>query len=112
MSANNQILVKEHKGKFYVFDVMAESWGGYEDMPLNTLSIKAAQGSFDSREEAHEFAHKLDNEDIYPSEYGVVDEVLWKDGADVFIKESDHTPEASTNGDGSGQRVPLPNQSQ
>lgn len=29
MSANNQILVKEHKGKWYVFDnVNAESWDG------------------------------------------------------------------------------------
>lgn len=96
MSANNQLLVKEYNNRFYVFDVMAESWGRWPVPPetevqdVNELSIKRAKGVFDTREEAHKFAHKLDDEDEYlGSEYGVVDETLYKDGADVTIVEGD-----------------------
>ncbi len=91
MSRNDQLLVKEHKGKFYVFDVMAESWGEWsEDNKIisnkNKLHINQAKGIFDTREEAHKFAHKLDAKDEwFGSEYGVVDEVLYKDGASVEI---------------------------
>jgi hypothetical protein len=85
MSRNDQILVKKHGGKFYVFDVMAESWVD-QDQNINGLNLKEAKGSFDTREEAHKFAHKLETEDdFYGSEYGVVDEVLYKDGAPVAI---------------------------
>ena len=94
MSRNDQLLVKEYEGKFYVFDVMAESWGEWDEKnnkPLsndNKLSVKEAEGVFDTREEAHKFAHKLDAEDEwFGSEYGVVDEVLYKDGAPVIIVE-------------------------
>lgn len=94
MSRNDQLLVKEHNGKFYVFDVMAESWGEWDDIgkvpvgDANKLSILEAKGVFDTREEAHKFAHKLDAEDEwFGSEYGVVDEVLYKDGADVIIED-------------------------
>lgn len=92
MSKNNQILVKEHKGKFYVFDVMAETWGQWDNETnqpigeLNELSVKEAKGVFNTREEAHNFGHKLDAEDEwFGSEYGVIDEVLCKDGAEVII---------------------------
>lgn len=93
MSRNDQLLVKEYKGKFYVFDVMAESWGDWtEDGKLiskaNHLNTSQAKGVFDTREEAHKFAHKLDEEDEwFGSEYGVVDEVLYKDGEQVIIVE-------------------------
>jgi hypothetical protein len=54
--------------------------------------INRAEGVFDTREEAHKFAHKLDAEDaFYGSEYGVVDEVLYKDGASVEIIEGEGT---------------------
>lgn len=89
MSKNNQYLVKEYQGRFYVFDVMAESWGGYDEMPDNTLEVAEAKGVFDTRDKAHKFAHKLDSEGEYSSsEYGVVDEVLYKNGAEVFIRET------------------------
>lgn len=93
MSRNDQLLVKEHKGKFYVFDVMAESWGEFDDEKgltsnTNHLSLNEAKGEFDTREAAHEFAHKLDAADDWGgSEYGVIDEVLCKDGAPVEITE-------------------------
>lgn len=94
MSRNDQLLVKEHNSKFYVFDVMAESWGEFDDerqRPIgnkNHLSTQEAKGVFNTREEAHRFAHKLDEEDDWGgSEYGVVDEVLCKDGAEVIIVE-------------------------
>lgn len=81
MSRNDQLLVKEHGGKFYIFSVMAESWDS-----SNKLSLDEALGVFDAREEAHQFAHKHDAEDeMFGSEYGVVDEVLAKDGQDVKI---------------------------
>lgn len=87
MSRNDQLLVKEHRGKFYVFDVMAETWcDDMECKSVNHLPIKEASGPFNTREEAHKFAHKLDAEDAWGgSEYGVVDEVLYKDGAKVTI---------------------------
>lgn len=92
MSRNDQLLVKEHNSKFYVFDVMAESWGEWDDennkpkSSLNHLSLKEAKGTFDTREEAHKFAHKLDSEDEWGgSEYGVQDERIYKDGAEVEI---------------------------
>jgi len=95
MSRNDQILVKEHNGKFYVFDVMAESWGEWDEdlnKPIisdkNKLSVKEAKGVFDTREEAVMFGHKLDEEDDWGgSEYGVVNETLYKDGAPVEIVE-------------------------
>ena len=91
MSINNQILVKEHRGKFYVFDVMAEGWGEWEDDKLisetNYLPLKSALGSFKTRKEAHEFAHHYDSKQYLSAEYGVVDEVLAKDGEAVVVKE-------------------------
>jgi len=103
MSANNQILVKEHKGRFYVFDVMAETWGEWKnDKPVskkNYLSLERALKSFDTYEEAHEYAHYYDDtDDIYPAEYGVVDEVLYKDNAPVIIVET--APKPTTNNTG------------
>ena len=83
MSRNDQLLVKEYKGKFYVFDVMAESWREWDDKTntlisdKNHLSLSEAKGGFDTREAAHKFAHKIDEEDeMFGSEYGGVDEVL------------------------------------
>lgn len=81
MSANNQILVKEHKGRWYVFDnVNAESW---DENEKNELSLKEAEASFGTRAEALEFAHDLEMIGD-GTEYGV-GEFLAKDGADVKI---------------------------
>lgn len=84
MSMNNQVLIAEHKGKWYVFDnIMAESWSD-----KNELSITDAKKSFDDRHEAMDYAFKIDEEidDYgYPnSEYGV-GFTLAKDGASVKI---------------------------
>ena len=81
MSRNDQILVKKYKEKYYVFDVMAESWS-----KTNSLNIKEAKGVFNTREEALSFAHDYDNKDEWGgSEYGVREETLSKDGAKVKI---------------------------
>ena len=99
MSRNDQLLVKEYKGKFYVFDVMAESWGKRDEKTgeevtksdgsiINELHVNEAKGVFNSREEAHKFAYKYDaDDDMFGSEYGVVDDVLFKDGEAVEIKD-------------------------
>lgn len=87
MSRNDQLLVKEHKGKFYVFEVMAESWNS-ELFGDNNLKLTEARGEFETRDAAHKFAHNLDTNDEWGgSEYGVVDEVLYKDDASVVIRE-------------------------
>ena len=84
MSANNQILVKEHKGKWYVFDnVTAESWS-----KKNALYRTEAVGCYWERDAALDRAEKLLDEAIddgYPVEYGIQFEKLAKDGADVKI---------------------------
>ena len=78
------MLVKEHNGQFFVFNVMAESWGDGK----NELSYKQSLGNFPTREEAHKHAHEIDNQDEWGgSEYGVVDDVLCKDGASVTITD-------------------------
>jgi len=78
MSANNQVLVKEYGGKYFVFDnVMAESWGDG-----NELYIEYADGPFDTKDDAILHGHKIDE-----TEYGVIEEILCKDGAEVTIKE-------------------------
>lgn len=80
MSVNNQMLVKEFEGKWYVFDVMAESWidAGSKNETINYLSIKQALSSHDSMDEAYTVAH----ESI--TEYGISDHLI-KDGADVTL---------------------------
>ena len=81
MSRNDQILVKKYKGKYYVFDVMAESWS-----KTNPLSISEAKGVFDTRTQAIMFGHELDSKDEWGgSEYGVREERLYKDDAKVKI---------------------------
>lgn len=84
MSANNQTLIKEYKGKWYVFtDVMAESWIGG-----NKLSIKKANGVYESRDEAFENAQQLDTKEGEfgeGTEYGVQFNRLCKDDAKVIL---------------------------
>lgn len=93
MSNNAQILVKEHKGRFYVFSVMAESWGEWDEKhnklisDKNYLELSRAKQSFPTREEAHQYAHGMIDDDPVGWEYGVVDEVLYKDQEPVEIKE-------------------------
>ena len=86
MSANNQTLIKEYKGKWYVFtNVNAESW-----KKKNTLSIKEASGVYNSRDEAYNDALSLDLECGQfeeGTEYGVQFNRLCKDDAEVFLIE-------------------------
>jgi len=83
MSANNQILIKEHKGRFYVFDdINAESWD-----EVNTLSIKEAVGVFDNRDDAYNCAVQIERESRHEIEYGVQFNRLCKDDAEVKIIE-------------------------
>lgn len=88
MSQNNQTLIKQHNGKFYVFpDVMAESWD-----EINELPIKDAKAVYDNRDEAYEFALQADSqvEGMFGpegTEYGVQFNRLCKDDAEVKLTE-------------------------
>lgn len=85
MSANNQTLIKEHRGKFYVFEnVNSEAWD--EDKP-NELSITKALGIFDTRDEALTFGLEVVEPDC-PTEYGVQFNHLCKDDSEVKIIET------------------------
>ena len=88
MSANNQTLIKEYNGKWYVFEnVMAESWVGKRGN--NVLHIKGASVVCNSRDGAYEKALELDaksGEWEQGTEYGVQFNRLCKDDAEVIIK--------------------------
>jgi hypothetical protein len=76
MSANNQILISQHKDRWYVFDnIQAESWDD-----INKIDVNEAVAGFDSKEDAIHLAHELEDE----TEYGIG---FWliKDGAKVKI---------------------------
>jgi hypothetical protein len=83
MSANNQILIKKYKGRWYVFDTPAESW---EDAAgkVNHLSLKTALGGYASAEEALDYGLDVSGE----TEYGVANRLV-KDGADVTIVDTE-----------------------
>jgi len=91
MSANNQTLVKEYEGKWYVFgNLMAESWVHYDektqkfdDNRVNELELSDAEGVFNSRDEAFEFALRVESD--FRTEYSVQFNRLCKDDADVNI---------------------------
>lgn len=87
MSANNQTLIKEHKGKFYVFpNVNAESWCDDKGKLDNKLSIKEAVAVFDNRDDAFKKAWEVDEDnDLGRTEYGVQFNRLCKDDAEVKI---------------------------
>lgn len=79
MSANDQMLIKKYKGRYYVFNVMAESWS-----KTNTLSLKRAIKSFKTEGEAFNFANNYVDDNGYFSEYGVSTRLI-KDWAKVKI---------------------------
>ena len=85
MSANNQTLVKEYKGKWYVFsNVMAESWGDEEHM--NELELSTADRVCDTRDEAFSEAWRIEHEsEEYSTEYGVQFNRLCKDDGKVNL---------------------------
>ena len=97
MSSNNQTLIKEYKGKWYVFEnIMAESWVHYDeetdtfdDERLNELELRKGK-EFETEDEALNYAceleHTMDDLGYIGTEYGISD-VLVKDGADVKIVE-------------------------
>lgn len=96
MSANNQTLIKEFHGKFYVFtNVMAETWCEWDEksnQPIegqnNRLSIKGATGVFDTRDEALTAALKLEkDDDLGGTEYGIWFDRLCKDDGEVVLIE-------------------------
>jgi len=90
MSANNQTLIKEFRGKWYVFlDIMAESWSD-EKGHLNELSLKHAAAVCNTRDEAYAKALELDAKEGQfgeGTEYGVHFERLVKDDKKVKIVE-------------------------
>ncbi len=71
------MLIKKHNDKYLIFEVMAESWDD-----LNKVNIKQSEGCFDTLEEAIHFAREIDE-----TEYGVLIDILAKDGAGVVIVE-------------------------
>lgn len=87
MSANNQTLIKEQGGKFYVFEnVNAESWADKTGGVVE-LSISGAKGVFDNRDDAFNFALEVDRADdqLGGTEYGVQFNRLCKDDAEVKL---------------------------
>jgi len=87
---NNQTLLQEYKGKWYIFNnVVAEEFGGYDEndnpIPTNQIHLSENVGEYDSYDIALVNAFVVDNED--PTEYGVFIEELAKDGSKVNIIE-------------------------
>lgn len=101
MSANNQTLVQEYKGKWYVFtNVVAEEHGGWNEeteqfdasIPTNQIKLSENVGAFDSLEEAFICANNIEEQfDSFlgyaGTEYGVIINSLSKDGSKVNIIE-------------------------
>jgi len=98
MSANNQTLIKEYKGKWYVFtNIQAETWCNYDEEKQeiikgteNRLSLKSARVVCDNRDEAWDKAWELDKESgewEEGTEYGVQLNRLYKDNSEVFLEE-------------------------
>ena len=83
MSANNQTLVVEHRGKWLIYpDTMAESWSKNNELALEEAVIVY------KKPYALELAHILDDlqgEFEEGTEYGVVVGYLKKDGSKVKI---------------------------
>ena len=81
MSANNQTLVKKHGDRWFVFpNTNAESW---DEKNILNLSREEWSAFFD-KNEAIKYAQYCEHEDS--TEYGIVEEVLYKDGAPVVVK--------------------------
>ena len=79
MSANNQTLIKKHGDKYLVFDnIQAESWD-----EVNKIMEEEASLICDTLKDAIIGAKWLEH--IDSTEYGIVEEVLYKDGAKVII---------------------------
>lgn len=79
MSANNQTLIKSHKGKYLVFsNVNAESW--------NDVNILDERDALEYRtfEGAYEMAEQFESQE--PTEYGIQKDRLFKDSGEVIIK--------------------------
>jgi len=88
MSSNDQTLICEENGQFYVFtNINAEKWGEEDCV---TLSKKEAKGVFDNREDALIVAGKWDEEESQfgeGSEYGIIFNKLSKDNTSVKLEE-------------------------
>ena len=79
MSANNQTLIREQNGKFYVFsNVNAEAWSKQP-----TLSKETAECICDSLEESVNIAVAI--EESEKTEYGIVLNRLKKDNSKVRL---------------------------
>ena len=97
MSANNQTLIKEYKGKWYVFtDIQAESWCEVDGKDKiiegreNELHLNQAKTVCDSRDEAYEKALEIDSKQGQweeGTEYGVQFNRLCKDDGELKIIE-------------------------
>jgi len=89
MSANNQVLVKKYKHRWYVFNnIQAESWEDGKGR-INRLSIKEADSShwtkWGALKKAFAIDAEIDDFTMINSEYGVVMDVLHKDQAEVIL---------------------------
>jgi len=81
MSANDQTLIQQHHdGLYYIFsNVNAESWD-----EVNTLKITDAVGcGYRTKWGAYKFAEQIEDED--PTEYGIRNGELAKDGAKIVL---------------------------
>lgn len=80
MSANDQILIKKYKGKYYCFHVMAESWS-----KTNPLKLSEAIKEFKTFTRAYNWAIRYTYGDWgYSPEYDPSIRLV-KDGANVKI---------------------------
>jgi hypothetical protein len=99
MSANNQILIKKYRNKWYVFNnVQAESW--YDEKGnFNHIQLDSACGEFKGKQAAYDYAQELEEagDDFtgFNTEYGMA-EYLIKDGGEVTIIEKVMTGVAYT----------------
>ncbi len=83
MSANNCTIIKQYKDKYLVFDnINAETWEDGDSKSIK-LPLKGAIMICETRDEAIDFAMKLEGDDY--TEYGIQFERLPKDGTLVEI---------------------------
>lgn len=79
MSANNQVVLKEHKGKWYVWDnIMAETWEEGTSVTLHTQGAEEFTNLVDASVRANELS--------YDTEYGVGDHLI-KDCTEIIVKD-------------------------
>ena len=82
MSANNVYVIKEHKGKWYGWNEMAEA--SNLDRPDRVLSFGSAPYVADTE---HDLKHQIEADDYMFAEYGYTTDYLPKDGTPVKFED-------------------------